>query len=183
VGFHNYFWQTTSLCPIPIQGALPGSTGSCYQLFFKPTLEKFCISNIIYVKYLPLESGQILAPNLSEKKSLYCNPAWNVFACVFVYRAVHVCDTVHAGRTGARGAARAVQTQDHPHHPALLPVREDTPLRHQPRTGEHSRKKFIVWYNFGPYMYRFLYLIVIVTNNFGPYGILYWYWILILKRL
>jgi len=25
VGFYNYFWQTTSLCPIPIRGALPGS--------------------------------------------------------------------------------------------------------------------------------------------------------------
>jgi len=25
VGFYNYFWQTTSLCPIPIWGALPGS--------------------------------------------------------------------------------------------------------------------------------------------------------------
>ena len=29
VEFYNYFWQTTSLCPIPIRGALPGSTGSC----------------------------------------------------------------------------------------------------------------------------------------------------------
>jgi len=29
VGFYNYFWQTTSLCPIPIRGASPGSTGSC----------------------------------------------------------------------------------------------------------------------------------------------------------
>ena len=25
VGFYNYFWQTTSLFPIPIWGALPGS--------------------------------------------------------------------------------------------------------------------------------------------------------------
>jgi len=25
VGFYNYFWQTISLCPIPIRGALPGS--------------------------------------------------------------------------------------------------------------------------------------------------------------
>ena len=25
VRFYNYFWQTTSLCPIPIRGALPGS--------------------------------------------------------------------------------------------------------------------------------------------------------------
>ena len=25
VGFYNYFWQTTSLCPIPFRGALPGS--------------------------------------------------------------------------------------------------------------------------------------------------------------
>jgi len=25
VEFYNYFWQTTSLCPIPIRGALPGS--------------------------------------------------------------------------------------------------------------------------------------------------------------
>jgi len=25
VGFYNYFWQTTSQCPIPIRGALPGS--------------------------------------------------------------------------------------------------------------------------------------------------------------
>jgi len=24
------FWQITSLCPIPIRGALPGSTGSCF---------------------------------------------------------------------------------------------------------------------------------------------------------
>jgi len=29
VGFYNYFWQTTSLCPIPFPGPLPGSTGSC----------------------------------------------------------------------------------------------------------------------------------------------------------
>ena len=25
VGFYNFFWQTTSLCPISIRGALPGS--------------------------------------------------------------------------------------------------------------------------------------------------------------
>jgi len=25
VGFYNYLWQTTSLCPIPVWGALPGS--------------------------------------------------------------------------------------------------------------------------------------------------------------
>ena len=25
VRFYNFFWQTTSLCPIPIRGALPGS--------------------------------------------------------------------------------------------------------------------------------------------------------------
>ena len=25
VGFYNYFWQITSLCPMPIRGALPGS--------------------------------------------------------------------------------------------------------------------------------------------------------------
>jgi len=31
VGCYNYFWQTTSLCPIPFRGALPGSTGSCLK--------------------------------------------------------------------------------------------------------------------------------------------------------
>jgi len=31
VGLYNYFWQTTSLCPIPIRGALPGSD----RLLFK----------------------------------------------------------------------------------------------------------------------------------------------------
>jgi len=30
VGFYNRFLQITFLCPIPTQGALPGSTGSCY---------------------------------------------------------------------------------------------------------------------------------------------------------
>jgi len=30
VGFYNHFWQFTSLCPKPIRGALPGSTGSCF---------------------------------------------------------------------------------------------------------------------------------------------------------
>jgi len=33
VGFYNHFWQITSLCPKPIRGALPGSTGSCLYLF------------------------------------------------------------------------------------------------------------------------------------------------------
>jgi len=28
---YNYFWQTTSLCPIPFRGALRGSTGSCIK--------------------------------------------------------------------------------------------------------------------------------------------------------
>ena len=36
VGFYNYFRQTTSLCPIPIRGALPGSdrllfTSECWK--------------------------------------------------------------------------------------------------------------------------------------------------------
>ena len=29
IGFYNCFWQTTSLCPIPLRVALPGSTSSC----------------------------------------------------------------------------------------------------------------------------------------------------------
>jgi len=39
VRFYNHFWQITSLCPKPIRGALPGSTGSCFNttpfVFFK----------------------------------------------------------------------------------------------------------------------------------------------------
>jgi len=38
VSFYTYFWQTTSLCPIPFPGALPCSTGSClitYIIYFK----------------------------------------------------------------------------------------------------------------------------------------------------
>ena len=34
VGFYNYFWQTTSLCPIPIRGALPGSDRSCLDCIY-----------------------------------------------------------------------------------------------------------------------------------------------------
>ena len=43
VGFYSYFWQTTSLCPIPIRGALPGSTGSCFldRVRFPETLKLF----------------------------------------------------------------------------------------------------------------------------------------------
>ena len=36
--FYNYFWQTTSLCPIPIRGALPGSD----RLLFLMLMPKLC---------------------------------------------------------------------------------------------------------------------------------------------
>jgi len=32
VGFYNYFWPTSSLCPILFRGALPGTTGSCFYM-------------------------------------------------------------------------------------------------------------------------------------------------------
>jgi len=32
VGFYNYFRQTTSLCPIPFRGALPGSDRLLFRL-------------------------------------------------------------------------------------------------------------------------------------------------------
>jgi len=34
IGFYNYFWQTTSLCPISIRGALPGSNRLLFILVF-----------------------------------------------------------------------------------------------------------------------------------------------------
>jgi len=33
VGYYNYFWQTTSLCLIPIRGGLLGLTGSCLDWY------------------------------------------------------------------------------------------------------------------------------------------------------
>ena len=38
VRIYNYFWQTTSLCPIPIRGALPGSD----RLLFLSEIVKLC---------------------------------------------------------------------------------------------------------------------------------------------
>jgi len=35
IGFNNYLWQTTSLCPIPIRGALPGSDRHLFNVYLK----------------------------------------------------------------------------------------------------------------------------------------------------
>jgi len=45
VGFYNYFWQTTSPCPIPIRGALPGSD---WLLFF-------CFGGVV-IYFLPINT-------------------------------------------------------------------------------------------------------------------------------
>jgi len=45
VGFYNYFWQTTSLCPIPIRGALPGTD---WLLYIEVTIE--VEQNMLYNK-------------------------------------------------------------------------------------------------------------------------------------
>jgi len=44
---YNYFWQTTSLCPIPIRGALPGSDR---LLFLKITMRTTAIT-VHYIQF------------------------------------------------------------------------------------------------------------------------------------
>jgi len=46
IGFYNYFWQTTSLCPIPIRGALPGSD----RLLFKPFIRVVTVHVIFHAQ-------------------------------------------------------------------------------------------------------------------------------------
>jgi len=49
VRFYNYFWQTTSLCPIPIRGALPGSDRLLFMFVFILCFYLF-IQNTLFVK-------------------------------------------------------------------------------------------------------------------------------------
>jgi len=46
VGFYNYFWQTTSLCPIPIPGAIPGSDRLFFISFLKENDSKIYLQKI-----------------------------------------------------------------------------------------------------------------------------------------
>jgi len=52
VRFYNYFWQTPSLCPIPIRGALPGSDRLLFGLVrFHCRLISIVKSKSKYISY------------------------------------------------------------------------------------------------------------------------------------
>jgi len=68
IRFYNCFWQTT-LCPIPIQGALLGSTGSCY------TNCHWFLQNSISLRSLKYENiAWILAMNSSLVWAIFIHP-------------------------------------------------------------------------------------------------------------
>jgi len=73
--FYNYFWQTTSLCPIPIRGALPGSDRLLLCLLLCPFkfksifwesqlsclfLKQLCVSIIMSYAIIHHTGGSIL---------------------------------------------------------------------------------------------------------------------------
>jgi len=52
VRFYNYFWQTTSLCPIPIRGALPGSDRLLFYPLFLVALFFLTLKHGLFLKFM-----------------------------------------------------------------------------------------------------------------------------------
>jgi len=75
-GFYNYFWQTTSLCPIPIRGALPGSD----RLLLWNLVRMFILSicrptlNMGHVGSKTRSPGQIFGNSCLHSRGQISNP-------------------------------------------------------------------------------------------------------------
>jgi len=90
VGFYNFFWQTTSLCPIPIRGALPGSDRLllltvCFVVFIMcAVLLRFTHASLISMFTVPSTNdsvfteheGRFSFPSSGELFYPYHNGVW-----------------------------------------------------------------------------------------------------------
>lgn len=67
--------------------------------------------------------------------------------------ALHVHHALHQERTAARRAQRAVQEEDHPHHHACLPLRQDSHQCHPERGGKCMvQNVWQLWRNLSPHL-------------------------------
>jgi len=69
VGFYNFFWQTTSLCPIHIRGALPGSDRLLFLISYVYTCKLLFYAEIL--KFKRNEQRTELVNFLSGEKGLF----------------------------------------------------------------------------------------------------------------